>query len=74
MTLDPKVATCMADLIRELASELDLHYEDSELHATRGTIATLTNAAELLLQSNVNVPDVYNHILRRYRQAAGRVQ
>lgn len=37
MTLDPKVATCMADLIRELASELDLHYEDSELYAQTDT-------------------------------------
>jgi hypothetical protein len=54
-----------AELIEELASEIDLHYDDNELKEAGGGIARLEK-----LQSLVGEPgETYLHIVKRYRAA-----
>ncbi|CAH2404979.1 hypothetical protein [Mesorhizobium ventifaucium] len=56
-------------LINDFASELDLQYEDSDLHALEPSITNLGNVARVLEQNEYPLPDAYVHILERYRQA-----
>ncbi len=66
MTLNQSDTAIIVTLCQELASELDLHYEDHELFATKPTIMVLQEAAKLLEAKGVAVPDAHQHIYRRY--------
>lgn len=37
MTTDQTTANVLTDFLRELSSELDLHYDDTDLHALKPT-------------------------------------
>ncbi|MDQ6433639.1 hypothetical protein RB623_06195 [Mesorhizobium sp. LHD-90] len=69
MTLEPKASQCITALCRELASELDLHHEDHELPAAQATIQVLQQAAQLLQENGIQVPEVQLHIVNRYLAA-----
>lgn len=58
----------IAALMTDLATEMDLHYEDDDLHAISGTIEILQSAAAILQESGVAVPDCHNHLVNRYLQ------
>ncbi|RWB13515.1 MAG: hypothetical protein EOQ39_18505 [Mesorhizobium sp.] len=64
--IDALTAEVINNLLRELASELDLHYEDTDFFALTPTIDRMKAAAELVVKSGFETPDSYNHILRRY--------
>lgn len=72
MAIDQSAANAMADLLRELASELDLHYEDADLLAIEPTIERMKRAAKLIADSGYPVPESYQHIVGRFDRRATR--
>lgn len=64
--MDAKTATVMSDLVRELCSELDLHYDDNDFFVLGQTIDKLKAAVELLKADGIEVPSIYFHVLRKY--------
>ena len=66
MTIDQTTAKVLTDLLRELSSELDLHYDDEDLHAVKPTIEALRRAAGLMTQAGYRVPKIYHHIVGRF--------
>lgn len=55
------------ELTRELASELDLHYEDDDMVNLQPTISVIQRAEAFLLQEGCPVPNVVIHIKKRFR-------
>ena len=55
-------------LSRELASELDLHYDEEDYFALEPSITPLRHAENLLEQNGRDVPEVVSHVLRLYRR------
>lgn len=53
-------------LIKELSSELDLNYEDSEFFALTPSVECLKNAGLLMEQHGYALPEVYHHVLVRH--------
>ncbi|MBZ9984091.1 MULTISPECIES: hypothetical protein [unclassified Mesorhizobium] len=68
MTLDQTTAKVLTDLLRELSSELDLHYEDEDFHALKPTIETLRQAATLMKDAGHEAPEVYHHVMGRFER------
>lgn len=64
--IDAQTAEVINNLLRELASELDLHYDDSDFFALTPTVDRMKAAAELVEKNGFALPDSYRHILRRY--------
>ncbi|RUU58240.1 hypothetical protein [Mesorhizobium sp. M2C.T.Ca.TU.002.02.1.1] len=69
MTIDQTTANVLTDLLRELSSELDLHYEDEDFHALKPTIKTLRRAGILMMDAGHEVPEVYHHVMGRFERA-----
>lgn len=69
MNLDGLATRIIHDLIVELCSELDLHYEDDQMTALQSSIQVTATAAGHLKQSGHAVPEVYDHLLRRYQRS-----
>lgn len=69
MTIDQTTAKVLTDLLRELSSELDLHYDDEDFHALKPTIETLRQAVALMTDAGHKAPKVYHHVMRRFEQA-----
>lgn len=61
-------AEILTSLIRELASELDLHYEDEDFFALSPSIEVMKRAVLLLEQNGYEPPAVYEHVLRRFNK------
>lgn len=68
MTIDQTTANVLTALLLELSSELDLHYDDEDLHALTPTIETLRAAATLMADAGYDAPDVYHHIVGRFER------
>ncbi|MER9397500.1 hypothetical protein NKI46_05090 [Mesorhizobium sp. M0615] len=68
MTLDQTTAKVLTDLLRELSSELDLHYDDHDFHALKSTIETLRRAANLMKDAGHEAPEVYHHVMGRFER------
>jgi hypothetical protein len=68
MTIDPTTANVLTDLLLELSSELDLHYDDQDLHAIKPTIETLRRAAAVVTDAGYEAPEVYHHIVSRFER------
>lgn len=60
--------TALSDLLTELASELDLHYEDEDFFALSPTIERMKAAATLIVAAGGTLPESYNHILARFNR------
>lgn len=69
MPLNSSDIITIANLINELATELDLQYEDHELAGIGPSIDVLRAAAEILGRMGGEVPGAYRHILSRYQEA-----
>ncbi len=71
MANDNTTAKLVADLLRELSSEMDLHYEDNELPATAETIDVVRRGAAALKLGGHRIPEACEHILHRFDQSTG---
>lgn len=67
-SISPDVAQAIVDVMVELSSELDLHYEDSDFFALGPTIEKMKTMAELLEKDGYPLPDAYKHIVSRYHR------
>jgi len=67
-TINMDVAEAICDLLKELASELDLHYEDEDFFALAPTIERMKTAAKIVEDSGYPLPDVYVHVLKRFHR------
>ena len=63
-----ETAELLTNLLKELASELDLHYEDDDFFALAPTIDTMKQVAVLLEENGFRPPTVYEHVLRRFNR------
>jgi hypothetical protein len=63
-----EVETLLKDVLRELASEMDLHYEDDDMVNLEPTMSVIKKAEAYLQQSGSSVPGVVTHVLRRFRR------
>lgn len=68
MNIDPTIVSALNELLRELASELDLHYDDDAFHAIEPTIDAMKRAAKLVTDAGYKAPDSYQHIVRRFER------
>lgn len=60
----------VGQLMVELATELDLHYEEPDLFALTPTIEVLKRGAKFLADSGHSIPAEVEHILGRYHRAS----
>lgn len=60
--------TIITDLMIELSTEIDLHYEDSDLPALTQTMGKLRAAAALLAGNGSDLPDAFVHLNERALQ------
>jgi hypothetical protein len=68
MDLTDEVVTAIFEMLSELSSELDLHYEDEDFFALKPTIEKMQNAARILSHAGMELPDSYKHVLSRYNK------
>lgn len=59
----------LADLMKELSTELDLHYEESQASDLAPTLAKLDAAAQLLETAGHPLPEAYLHVRTRFGQS-----
>lgn len=69
MSLDVDTAKSLIDLLRELASELDLHYNDDELPAIGPTMKVMERAVRTLQRDGFSPPEPYLHMVQRFATA-----
>lgn len=67
--IDKDTLSIIHDLIRELSSEVDLHYNDEDFFALGATISVLRKAADILKENSVETPSVYRHVVERYQRS-----
>lgn len=67
--MSPDLAEAITEVINELASELDLHYEDADLVACAPTIEKMERLVGLLRAAGYDCPETYNHIVDRYHKS-----
>lgn len=65
----PDLADAITEVVNELASELDLHYEDDDLVACAPTIEKMERLVSMLLTAGYASPEVYQHIVDRYHKS-----
>lgn len=70
MELSEEIASAIFELLSELASEMDLHYEDEDFFALKPTMDKMISAASLLEGAGIDLPDAYTHVLGRYRRGS----
>lgn len=58
----------IADLMSELSTEIDLHYDDDDFASLSTTFDKLREAAAVMEQNGVTPPQAYTHIVGRYLQ------
>jgi hypothetical protein len=56
----------VSDLLQELATELDLHYEDDDFSALKPTIDKMRPAEEFLKLQGAEVPSAVTHVFQRF--------
>jgi len=64
MTKD--IAEVLHDLLKELASEIDLHYESEDFFALAPTFETMKRAGKLLETGGYSIPPGYVHVVTRF--------
>ena len=69
MVIHPQLAEAITDVINELASEIDLHYEDADLVATVHTMEKMNHLVGMLKAAGYPCPETYQHILDRYNKS-----
>lgn len=66
--IDPELADACNDVLLELASELDLHYEDGDFFALSPSITRMRRLGDMLEGAGYELPDAYRHVLKRYNR------
>jgi hypothetical protein len=66
--IDPDLAEACHDVLLELASELDLHYEDGDFFALSPSITRMRRLADMLEASGYELPEAYVHVLKRFHR------
>lgn len=66
MTNSSDLLELTARLSKNLAIELDLHYEESDSHALVQEIAALADARSVLASSGFPAADMVNHVISRF--------
>ena len=69
MTLNESDIQTIASVMNELATEIDLHYEDNELASAVGAFEALRAGSEILSRGRIKLPDACHHILQRFQKA-----
>lgn len=65
MKIPPLVAGMIVELIYELASEIDMHYDDDEIVELTAARDCLLRIGTALDEDGYRLPHIYNHIMRR---------
>ncbi len=60
------IAEVIHDLLKELSSEIDLHYEPEDYFALAATFETMKRAGKLLEAGGFPIPPVYVHAVARF--------
>ncbi len=68
-TISPALAAAITEVVNELSSELDLHYEDHDLVACAPTIEKMEALVCMLLAAGYPSPKTYNEVVDRYHKA-----
>jgi hypothetical protein len=63
--IEPVLANAIIEVIEELASEIDLYYEDSDIAATGPTIRKMETLVAMLVDSGYPAPETYVHVADR---------
>lgn len=63
-----EIVEIINDLLKELASELDLHYEDEDFFALSPTMERMKRAVDLVEKHGAKPPEVYLHVLKRFNR------
>lgn len=66
--ISSEFATEINELLRELASEIDLHYEDEDFFALGPTIEAMAKVGSRLEELGYTLPDAYYHVMGRYHR------
>ena len=69
MPLDPKGMSIIQNLLTELASELDLHYDPKDYGSLGPTVVHIVNAILYLKDNHWPVPDEVEDIITRFKSA-----
>lgn len=64
------ILNLLSDLLNELASELDLHYEVTDAAQLTPTLDIMRRAASALEAAGKRVPDACMHVLMHYSQTS----
>lgn len=59
------------ELVFELATELDLHYENEDFHALSGSIEKMKRGMLVLRSEGMHVPEEAHHVVNRYMGSLG---
>lgn len=60
----------LKSLVVELASEIDLFYEDEDLRMAKPAMNKMARAVRLLDQRGITSPEVFRHLQRRFQKSA----
>lgn len=69
LSTESRYKTALIDLLTELATELDLHYEDSDFFALTPSIERMKLAVGVLNELGGEVPEAVSHVFARYNRA-----
>jgi len=66
--IQPEVAEAIIELIEELASEIDLYYEDDQLAAATPAFTKMEKMVKMLESVGYPPPETYTSVMARYRK------
>jgi hypothetical protein len=69
MENNERLFASIRSLLIEIATELDLHYDDEDFRALHPTFERIAPSIRLLHESGTSIPEEVEHILKRYRQS-----
>ena len=70
--LDPETAVLITEMLFELCTEIDLHYDDNEFKLEWPIMTVIRRAGATLVASGHTPPDVFYHLERRFNAAQKR--
>lgn len=67
--IKPELAAAIIDVIDELAAEVDLYYEDSDIVAAGPAIAKMRTLVEMLIAAGYGAPEAFTHVQDRFQRS-----
>ena len=68
--MDNDILNILSDVLNELATEVDLHYEVTDAEQLAPTLDVMRRAASALDVAGLRVPDACTHVLMHYSQTS----